>query len=79
MRPMWPRSSSIWIFAVHIGHATGGGEVTRCVVRYGKGPVVKAVLMAAVPPMTVKTPGNPGVLPIEVFDGLRRSLAGNRA
>ena len=65
--------------AVHIGHSTGGGEVARYVARHGKGRVAKAVLMAAVPPMMVKTPSNPGGLPIEVFDDLRKSLAANRA
>jgi non-heme chloroperoxidase len=44
-----------------------------------KGRVAKAVLMAAVPPIMVKTPSNPGGLPIEVFDGLRNSLAADRA
>ena len=65
--------------AVHVGHSTGGGEVAAYVARYGKGRVAKAVLMSAVPPVMVKTPGNPGGLPIEVFDGLRSSLAANRA
>ena len=65
--------------AVHIGHSTGGGEVTRYVARHGRGRVAKAVLMSAVPPIMVKTPSNPGGLPIEVFDGLRSSLAANRA
>jgi non-heme chloroperoxidase len=65
--------------AVHIGHSTGGGEVTRYVARYGKGRVAKAVLMSAVAPIMVKTPSNPDGLPIEVFDGLRNSLAANRA
>ena len=65
--------------AVHIGHSTGGGEVARYVARHGKGRVAKAVLMWAVPPLMVKTAGNPGGLPIEVFDGLRDSLAANRA
>ena len=46
--------------AVHIGHSTGGGEVTRYVARHGKGRVAKAVLMSAVPPLMVKTPSNPG-------------------
>ena len=35
--------------------------------------------MSAVPPIMVKTPSNPGGLPIEVFDGFRSSLAANRA
>lgn len=65
--------------AVHIGHSTGGGEVTRYVARYGQGRVAKAVLMSAVPPIMVKTPKNPDGTPIDVFDGLRASLAANRA
>jgi non-heme chloroperoxidase len=65
--------------AVHIGHSTGGGEATRYVARHGKGRVAKAVLMSAVPPIMVKSPKNPGGLPIEVFDGFRSSLAANRA
>ncbi len=65
--------------AVHIGHSTGGGEVTRYVARHGQGRVAKAVLMSAVPPIMVKTPSNPGGLPIEVFDGFRAALVANRA
>ena len=67
--------------AVHIGHSTGGGEATHYVARHGQPQdrVAKLVLIGAVPPVMVKTPANPGGLPIEVFDGLRKSLAGNRA
>src|SRR5262249_23732777 len=65
--------------AVHIGHSTGGGEATRYVARHGKGRVAKLVLIGAVPPIMVKTPANPGGLPLEVFDGLRKELAANRA
>lgn len=65
--------------AVHIGHSTGGGEVARYVARHGKGRVAKAVLISAVPPLMLKTKANPGGLPMEVFDGLRQSLAANRA
>ena len=65
--------------AIHIGHSTGGGEVTHYLGRHGQSRVAKAVLMSAVPPIMVKTPANPGGLPIEVFDGLRKSLAENRA
>jgi len=65
--------------AVHIGHSTGGGEVARYVARYGKDRVAKAVLMSAVAPIMVKTPSNPDGLPAEVFDGLRKDLAANRA
>jgi len=65
--------------AIHIGHSTGGGEVTRYLGRHGESRVAAAVLISAVPPIMVKTPANPGGLPIEVFDGLRKSLADNRA
>ncbi len=67
--------------AVHIGHSTGGGEATHYVARHGQsqGRVAKLVLIGAVPPIMVKTPANPGGLPIEVFDGLRQQLAANRA
>ena len=67
--------------AVHIGHSTGGGEATRYVASgtASSGRVAKLVLIGAVPPLMLKTPANPGGLPIEVFDGLRTALAGNRA
>jgi len=67
--------------AVHIGYSTGGGEATRYVARYGQpqGRVAKLVLIGAVPPLMLQTPGNPGGLPLEAFDGLRKELAGNRA
>ena len=67
--------------AVHIGHSTGGGEVARYVARHGEpsGRVAKAVLVSAVPPLMLKTETNPGGLPLEVFDGFRQALAGNRA
>ncbi len=65
--------------AVHIGHSTGGGEVTRYVARAKPGRVAKAVLVSAVPPVMVKSESNPGGTPIEVFDGFRAQLAANRA
>ncbi|MBZ9763883.1 alpha/beta hydrolase [Mesorhizobium sp. CA8] len=64
--------------AIHVGHSTGGGEVARYVAQYGD-RVAKAVLIGAVPPIMLKTPANPGGLPIEVFDGFRAALAANRA
>lgn len=67
--------------AVHIGHSTGGGEVARYVAKYGQpqGRVAKAVLVSAVPPLMVKTAGNPGGIPIDVLDGIRKAVADNRA
>ena len=65
--------------AIHVGHSTGGGEVTRYVARHGESRVAKAVLISAVPPLMVKTPANPGGLPKEVFDGFQAQVAANRA
>tara|TARA_R110000751_G_scaffold2018_11_gene9494 strand:- start:319942 stop:320778 length:837 start_codon:yes stop_codon:yes gene_type:complete len=67
--------------AVHIGHSTGGGEVARYIARHGgpEGRVAKAVLVAAVPPLMLKTDDNAEGTPREVFDGFRAALAGNRA
>jgi len=65
--------------AVHVGHSTGGGEVARYVGRHGESRVAKAVLISAVPPLMLKTPGNPKGLPKDVFDGLQAQLATNRA
>jgi non-heme chloroperoxidase len=41
--------------------------------------VAKAVLLAAVPPILLKSATNPEGLPIEVFDGLRSALAKDRS
>jgi non-heme chloroperoxidase len=65
--------------AIHIGHSTGGGEVAHYVAQAEPGRVSKAVLLDAVPPVMVKKQSNPGGTPIEVFDGFRKALAGNRA
>jgi non-heme chloroperoxidase len=65
--------------AVLVGHSTGGGEVVRYIARHGTKRVAGAVLLAAVPPIMLKTPANPEGLPIDVFDGIRAGLAGDRS
>ncbi|MBF8746675.1 alpha/beta hydrolase [Pseudomonas putida] len=65
--------------AVHVGHSTGGGEVVRYMARYPGDKVAKAVLIAAVPPLMVQTPANPGGLPKSVFDDFQAQVATNRA
>jgi non-heme chloroperoxidase len=65
--------------AIHVGHSTGGGEVTRYIGRHGQSRVAKAVLISAVPPLMVKTPANPAGTPKEVFDGFQATLAASRA
>src|ERR1044072_8523611 len=65
--------------AIHVGHSTGGGEVTRYIGRHGTERVSKVVLIGAVPPLLLKTPANPDGIPIEVFDQLRAGLQADRA
>ncbi|GEN25159.1 non-heme chloroperoxidase [Halomonas cupida] len=65
--------------AIHVGHSTGGGEVTRYVARAEPGRVAKAVLIGAVTPIMLLGENNPDGLPMEVFDGFRTALAANRA
>ena len=62
-----------------VGHSTGGGEVARYVGRHGTTRLARAVLIAAVPPLLLRTASNPEGLPIEVFDGLREALARDRS
>jgi len=64
---------------IHVGHSTGGGEVARYIGRHGSKRVAKAVLIGAVPPLMLKTPANPGGLPMEVFDQIRAGVLGDRS
>src|SRR6201992_2103292 len=60
--------------AIHIGHSTGGGEVTRYIARHGESRVAKAVLISSVPPLMVQTDANPGGLPKSGVDGFQGSV-----
>ena len=62
-----------------VGHSTGGGEVARYIGRHGTRRVAKAVLIAAVPPILLKSAANPEGVPMDVFDGLRAGLARDRS
>lgn len=64
--------------AVLVGHSTGGGEVARYIGRHGTGRVAKAVLLGAVTPLMLRTDANPGGLPLDVFDGIRKATFDNR-
>jgi non-heme chloroperoxidase len=57
-----------------VGHSTGGGEVARYIARHGTKRVAAAVLLAAVPPLMLKTASNPEGLPMEVFNKIRSDL-----
>ena len=65
--------------AVHVGHSTGGGEVTRYIGRHGSKRVSKAVLIGAIPPLMLKTAANPIGTPIDAFDQLRAGVVGDRS
>jgi non-heme chloroperoxidase len=65
--------------AILVGHSTGGGEVVRYIGRHGTNRVAKAVLIAAVPPIMLKSAANPEGLPMEVFDSMRSSLTKDRS
>jgi non-heme chloroperoxidase len=65
--------------AVHVGHSTGGGEVTRYIGRHGTKRVAKAVLIGAIPPLMLKTASNPKGTPMEVFDQLRAGVLADRS
>jgi non-heme chloroperoxidase len=62
-----------------VGHSTGGGEVVRYIGRHGTKRVAKVVLIAAVPPIMLKSAANPEGLPMEVFDTLRSSITKDRS
>jgi non-heme chloroperoxidase len=62
-----------------VGHSAGAGDIARYIGRYGTGRVSGAVLVSAIPPLMLKTPANPGGVPVEVFDGIRAGVAGDRA
>ena len=62
-----------------VGFSTGGGEVARYIGRHGTAKVKKAVLVSAVPPLMLKTADNPGGLPLDVFDGMRKASIDNRS
>jgi non-heme chloroperoxidase len=64
---------------IHIGHSMGGGEVARYIGRHGTQQVAKAVLIAAVTPLMLKTSANPGGLPMDAFDKIRAGVVADRS
>jgi non-heme chloroperoxidase len=62
-----------------VGHSTGGGEVVRYIARHGQRRIAKVVLIAAVPPLMLKTEKNPGGLPLSVFDDMRANVVKDRS
>jgi non-heme chloroperoxidase len=64
---------------IHVGHSTGGGEVTRYLGRHGSKRAAKAVLISAVPPLMLKTANNPLGTPLATFDQLRAGVQADRS
>jgi non-heme chloroperoxidase len=64
--------------AIHVGHSTGGGVVTRYIGRHGTAKVARAVLISAVPPLLLKTETNPNGLPLEAIDQIRAGVKADR-
>jgi non-heme chloroperoxidase len=62
-----------------VGHSTGGGEVARYVARHGTNRVARVVLIAAIPPIMLKSATNPEGLPMELFDSIRNGLMKDRS
>ena len=65
--------------AVLVGFSAGGGEVARYIGRHGTQRLAKAALISAVTPLMLKTPANPGGLPIEAFDASRAGSLADRS
>ena len=65
--------------AIHVGHSTGGGEVTRYIGKYGSKRVAKAVLIGAIPPLMLQTESNPGGTPLEEFNKIRAAVLSDRS
>ena len=65
--------------ATFVGHSMGGGEVARYLGKFGSGRASKAVLIAAVTPLMLKTDKNPEGTPMSAFDGIRAGLQADRA
>jgi non-heme chloroperoxidase len=65
--------------AILVGHSAGAGDIARYIGRYGTASVSGVVLVSAIPPLLLKTPANPGGVPIDVFDGIRAGVANDRA
>jgi len=64
---------------VLVGHSTGGGEVTRYIARHGTKRVARVVLLAAIPPIMIRSKNNPDGLDISVFDDIRRGVLADRS
>ncbi|TYC19715.1 alpha/beta fold hydrolase [Micromonospora sp. MP36] len=64
--------------AILVGHSMGTGEVTRYLGTYGSSRVDRAVLLAPLAPMLLKTPDNPEGVDKSLFDGFQQAILNDR-
>jgi non-heme chloroperoxidase len=62
-----------------VAHSMGGGELARYIGRHGTGRVSRTVLLAAIPPIMIKSGDNPEGTPQEVFDTLKAGILAERS
>src|SRR6267154_2473742 len=75
--PSKTRCSSWLRTGIDVSPTTAGATVARA--SHGTKRVAKAALIGAVPPLMLKTAANPGGLPIDVFDGIRKGVLADRS
>jgi non-heme chloroperoxidase len=64
---------------VLVGFSAGGGEIARYIGKHGSSNISKVALIAAVPPLMIKTSSNLGGLPIDAFDQMRTQARNDRS
>ncbi|MFE9418910.1 alpha/beta fold hydrolase [Streptomyces griseofuscus] len=62
-----------------VAHSMGGGELARYIGRHGTGRLHSAVLLSAVPPVMIKSEGNPEGVPDEVFEQIKNGILNERS
>jgi non-heme chloroperoxidase len=61
-----------------VGFSMGGGEIARCVGKYGSKGISKAVIISGVLPYLLKTSDNPEGVDGSVFAGIEKAVAADR-
>lgn len=65
--------------ATLVAHSMGGGEVTRYIGRHGTDRVRSVVLLSAIPPLLMESPGNPEGVPQKAFDEIKAGILAERS
>ncbi len=62
-----------------VAHSMGGGELARYIGRHGTQRVSRAVLLSAIPPLMLRTDGNPEGVPAQVFEDIKSGILKERS